>query len=366
MSQRNNTTSLGRETANAGLPEADDYNPAALDTVEFRSGEVTQDFSQFGIQLVPIEYTSATVDGWQDTGRRIVSRNGRNLTVVSDRYKLLPNERAVEAANEAAQRLGAKPFHEWERPEGEADSTFSDNGWYIELDDHVFQDPDRRRVHALYAWDSSLFEGERLDYGFAVHNSIDGSQAFKVGLFSYRHACQNMVLMGLSSMPLRVEGERQILTESSHRHTTSLGVSVDSLADRIEETVTFVDQIDDAYRTWQEEVLDTEQVIRLMQNTSLPTSDLPDWIEEAEDFLGTKVEEHNEETADEEDEADDWTDLPDDMVASVVEAHHPNSESTWETYNSITESIWHSTTKDTTKQRKFNALHGAVTPAIDG
>jgi hypothetical protein len=349
---QNRRLSGREERHHSGLPTADDYLPEALGSAEFRAGDAQQEWEQFGIELVPIQFRSRTQEDWQDTGRRVVNRNGKYIDTVSDRYQLLPNERAVEAANEAARQLGAEPFHEWERPDDD------DGGWFIELDDHVFQDGERRRVHALYAWDSAHWEDEPIEYGFVVHNSIDKSTPFKVGLFSYRHACANMVMMDVNKMPENIEAEREVLASSSHRHTSSLEVDIDGLVDRIKASLFLVDQIDESYRRWRDEVVDYTQVESLLKTNRLATSDMPGWIQELKDDFDEAAE-----TAGDDDEAD-WDDLDDSLKASLTRANLPESETTWDTYNSLTETIWHSgSTNDQTKQKKFGEVHSAIQPA---
>lgn len=162
MSQRND------DYAREGLPRADDYAPEKIGTASLSADEPEVKYEKYGLETVPLLH-----DG-EDTGRRLVRRNGKFVADVSSEYKLLPNERVAEQANEVARELGADPFHEFS------------GDWFVPLDDHVFQDPDRHRVHAVYAWDHDEVGGDSLEYGYGVHNSIDGSQSFSVGLFTFR------------------------------------------------------------------------------------------------------------------------------------------------------------------------------------
>lgn len=337
----NNRISLSDELSHEGLPQSDDYNPDAIGGADLEAADPVQTWPEFGLEMVPVQ-----MDG-EDTGRRMVRRNGKYVADVSERYQLLPNEQAVAAANEVADRLGAQPFHEWNR-DGAAN-----DGWFITLDDHVFQDQDRHRVHALYAWDESYFGDEHLEYGFAVHNSIDGSTSFRVGLFTYRHACQNMVLMGLSSLPEGVEQEREVIQSSSHAHTSGLEVDIRGLEERIENAIIFIEDIDQTYRTWVDEVMDPELVDELLQRRSLADDDLPGWMLELKDEY---------EEAAELNDVDGWLDLDEERRASIARAEMPEATTTWDTYNDVTEAIWHSGTKDTTKQSKYRDVHRVLQP----
>lgn len=324
----------------AGLPTAEDYDPDAIGGAELSAGEPEQTWDEFGLELVPVLH-----DG-EDTGRRLVRRNGNFIADVTERYKILPNERAVAAANEVAQELGAEPFHEF------------DGDWFIELDDHVFQDPEGRRVHAVYAWESGTVAGDDMEYGFAIHNSIDGSMGFRVGLFSFRHACANMVMMGAGNAQeqgaLGVEDERSILNSSMRKHTSGMDVDTDALKARIESTLFLVEDIHDGYRDLVDRALTPEEVAGLLDR--LPQKNLPAWFSDlAEDLREAQENESL--------EGEGWTR---DRKKSLIEGHIPTEETAWETYNDITESLWHDdSSSDQTKQRKMRQLHRAVNVADD-
>lgn len=329
--------SIGSETANEGLPTADQYSPESVGTCELEAGDPQQTYPQYGLELVPV-----IADG-SDTGQRLVRRNGEFVQSVSDRYKLLPNEEAVEAANEVARNLGAEPFHNF------------DGDWFIELDDHVFQDPDRRRVHAMYAWNQSTWDdGEDLEYGFIVHNSIDTSLQFGVSLFSFRHACANMVFMGIKQFPENVEQERSVLSSYTRKHTKGFQIEPEILQAQIESALVAVDQIDERYRQWRDTVV-TPQIAHGFLDR-LPSKDLPDWLaQDAVDALKDRAEEREVESVDQ---------LTREDREDAIEAQIPAGEMLWDTYNDLTESIWHDDrTSDTTKRRKFAKIHQTASPS---
>lgn len=345
---------LGHEDyANRGLPEADDYDPDALGTVETRAGEPEQEWPQFGLELVPVEFRSKNEDDWTDTGRRFVQRNGKYVADVSDEYKLLPNERLIGVANKVADDLGAIPFHEY------------DGDWFVELDDHVFQNPERTRVHGVYSWREDDVGGDDMSYGFAVHNSIDGSLGFSVGLFTFRHACANMVFLGAKGgreqMALRVEEEREVVNRTEHAHTSGLAVEEDELAAVIKSTLTLVDDVHSTYQEWVGEHLTVEDVrdlLRRAESGSLAFGDLPEWVQEANDAIG---EVYEEEYADEDEQ------MPWERQAEIIEAEMPSAETVWSTYNDLTNNIWHSgNSGDTTRRGKMRDIHRVFDPAEHG
>lgn len=330
---------MSSEKAHAGLPTASDYDPEAIGTAELEAGDPEQIWEEFGLELVPVLH-----DG-EDTGRRFVRRNGKYVADVSERYKLLPNERAVAAANEVARDLGATPFHDFE------------GDWYVTLDDHVFQDEDRRRVHALYAWDDPVDIGEDdpVQFGFAVHNSIDGSMSFEVGLFTFRHGCANMVLMGARGRGMNFDS-RDVVQHSTHAHTSGLEVDTDNLKSRIKTMLTFVDEVEETYRAWREQFLSRDEVLDLLDRLDkgqLTTDDLPAWLADIQETVEDA--EENEQLGEE---------APWENRAELVAAEMPEAANTWDTYNTMTEAIWHSaTTNDRSKRQKMKDVHRVLQPA---
>lgn len=329
----------------SGLPDADEYRPEAVGTAKLEAGGPEQTWKKWGLEMVPVLH-----DG-DDTGRRIIRRNGEYVTMVSSEYKLLPNERVVEAANEVARDLGAQPFHQF------------DGDWFVKLDDHVYQDPARTRVHALYAWDTDYVGGDEMEYGFAVHNSIDSSLSFQVALFSFRHACANMVHIGTGGyrdrMAQNVESERAVLTESKHKHTSGLEVEADELAELVKANLTLANSVNETYKQWQRETVDLGLVEDLLGR--FPNQTYPDWLQEAMEELDEEREGRAEDAGDDVDKDD--IVLPDHLRADILRASIPSAENKWDTYNDLTQAIWHNNrTADSTKQGRFDKLHRAMNP----
>lgn len=339
-------TDMSNDKAMEGLPEAEDYDPDALGTIDFRAGEPEQEWPEYGLEMVPVEYKSKTQDNWVDTGRRQIVRNGKYIADVSEDYRLLPNEQLVKVANNVARDLGAVPFHEF------------DGDWFARLDDHVFQDKERRRIHALYSFREDDVGGDNMNYGFAVHNSIDSSLGLSVGLFTFRHACANMVFIGtsgsLEQFALNVESEREVLNLTKRHHTSGLEVNEEALEATILGTIGFIDDVHESYQEWINQQLEPEHVRHLFQLPQLAISDLPEWMQETEDFLSDiaedRAEAEEEFTVEEQD--------------AILEAEIPAQTSVWETYNGITQSIWHrGESQDTTRQGKMRDVHKVFEPA---
>lgn len=322
-----------------GLPQASDYDPTQIGEAELEAGEPTQTWPRFGLEMVPVR-----VDG-EDTGRRLIRRNGDYVASVTGSYNLLPNERAVAAANEVARDLDMEPFHEFG----------DESDWFIELDDHVFQNSERTRVHALYAHEQGTVAGDDMSYGVAVHNSIDGSLAFRVSLFSFRHACANMIWMGTGTVKElaaeQVESEREVLRTDVHKHTDGLSVDRDSLRTLIEDVTLATDGVTDAYREWaQRRVTQREarELIERREKNYLSGGDVPEWVDDAVEAVAHHVEARGE--------------ISEEIYDEIVRAHRPD-ETSWSVFNDLTDAVWHNEdTEDETKRRKMKQVNRVFDP----
>lgn len=287
-------------------------------------------YPEYDIELVPV-----LMDG-EDTGRRFVVKEGNYLADVSSQFNLLPNEDALSVADSLAEELGASPFSQF-------------NGdWYRELDDHAITDREGRRLHAMYAWDEDTVEGDEMNYGFILHNSIDASLGFSIGLFTFRHACANMVWIGAGEAQEGMSfDDRNILSSYYHRHTSGLETEEDELLELARETVDLIPEVHDTYEEWASREGIGFSKIRSLRDR-LPHSDLPKWVQDAFEEVERKKSDTTEEIHQKEDEA---------LLENM-----PVGESSWNIYNDVTESIWHSDTSDQTKRQKNRDLHRVLNP----
>lgn len=338
----------------SSVQEMMEYHPERMaangNPPHLEPGEPEQVWDEYGLEIVPLNLNG------DDSGRRWVMRNGEFIADVSDRYRLLPNEKAVQTADRVADELGAVPFNDF------------DGEWYVKLDDHVFQDDEGRRSHALYAWDDPVDidgSGDEVQLGFAVHNSIDSSMGFQVGLFTFRHACANMVMMGIGGQGMSFD-QRDVLDHAQQRHTKSL--DIDNLRAWIEDTVQYGSDVIEAYQAWADRELTTGEAMSVVKRARAGRlskgKDIPDWMVEAIEEI-----EYTEETLAENQTLDGEqfpNGLPEDYVADIVEGHVPEAERVWDTYNSLTENIWHNPdTGDRSKMRKMQVTHQTFDPSPD-
>lgn len=310
---------------------------SAQNDVKLEAGSPIKDntFDEYGIKTVPVMAGDNV-----DTGRRFIFRDGEFLADVSGKYNLLPNEEVLKIADDVADDLGASKFTDF------------DGDWYCPLEDHAITDEEGRRLHAMYAWNEDTVGGDDMNYGFIIHNSIDASLGFSVGLFSFRHACSNMVWMGAGKQQSGMGfDDRNILRSYYHRHTQGLETDADELKTLIENTVGVIPDIHDTYSDWVDSSISVSEVKELRER--LPHQDLPEWVQEAIEA----VEEARAET-DEDEELDE-------LEANMEYVDRmPDDEDKWGFYNDITESVWHSdTTNDNSKSNKMKKTHRVLTPA---
>jgi len=178
-------------------------------------GNPNGEWSQYGLYETPV-----VVNGLV-SGYKAITQGSDLVCVVSDQYKLIPNQEAVKVADQAAELAGLVPFDKFS---GE---------WLQRLDNHVITDHGKHRVHALYASNQPYqVQGEKMHIGVGVHNSIDGSTSFGCGIFTFRHACANMVLAGMRGYTQEFD-QRKTIEGIYKRHTAGLTPVITSLKNAI-------------------------------------------------------------------------------------------------------------------------------------
>lgn len=234
-------------------------------------------------------------------------------------YALLPNEELVKAADSAALELGAVPFDKFT------------GKWFHKTDKHVFYTKSDRQVHALFTFNDpiEIGKGDTVHLGFAAHNSIDGSLGMAIGAFTFRNACSNMVFMGYRNNKMAFD-DRSTIAYVYNKHTKNLSINLNSLKFNIKNVVSQARMILDQYKLWVTEELKEEVAKTLVKKLSKKY--LPGYIKV--DKKTKKVE--------------------------ITEKH-----SMWETYNDLTQQIWHNQKTDyQTKKYYFDQVHKSMMPLV--
>jgi hypothetical protein len=238
---------------------------------------------------------------------KAIIRNDELITILGENYQLIPNEEAVKIADEAAKMAGLVPFSEFS------------GDWYVKLKEHAIEDRGGRVVHALYAMNEPYYiQGEKMHLGVGIHNSIDGTKAFGCGIFTFRHACANMVLAGTRGY-MQSFDNRQTIDYIYKKHTSSMDPLKMNLKNVILRMMDKVPAIINAYNRMAEIQLN-EELAEKLRKSRLRKKLLPEYIRD-------------------EDAA-----LPD--------------VTNWQVYNDITEAIWHNVkTGLVVKTAEFGDLH---------
>ncbi len=274
-------------------------------------------WEKYGIVEVPINY------GGERSGYKAIIRKGKLVQIAGEGYKLLPNEEVVALADELAEAVGAKPFTEFR------------GRWYDKMGNHVIYNRDETQMHALYHFPEPLkVEGVDECYvGYDIYNSIDGSTGFGVQAFTFRFACSNLVIVGNKGMRLD-RHLTKVLAWVQQRHSPGLKVDRPNLQNII---LSVIDKAKNVLNMYHEmaQIKLNEKIARRIAESDLPKRVLPDYIEV--------------ETVDD---------------RRTLKGFDPRY-TVWDTYNTITEAIWHNAKSDIdTKINQFNQLHQAIIPTI--
>jgi len=141
-------------------------------SIEF--GLDLSEWRDYGYQELPILYNR------ESTGYKAIVRRGKLVKILGEDYVLLPNEYALEIADQAAELVGLQPFKNvsvWGLQRWGA-------GHALVNDSEI-----PRVMKAVYLLPDSIekIDGEEVQVGVDIFNSIDGSTAFGAGVFTYRY-----------------------------------------------------------------------------------------------------------------------------------------------------------------------------------
>lgn len=289
-------------------------SPQVLRTPEVSWGKdiVMDEFKPWGLQELPIY-----LDG-EPSGRKAIFQNGDLAQIASNRYTLIPNETVLEVMDELALQVGAVKFNEFS------------GKWYCKTDTHFIKDG--HKIHALYAFDEpvEVKPGDSVQMGWSVHNSIDGSCSLHGGIFQFRHACSNMFLLGYKSNRGMSFDDRRVLDKYHQRHVGELPDWVD-FQNRVELLIKQCRAKLEMFRIAVEVEINQEFANSLVRQ--LPRKVWPKYI---------GLEAKDNET---------------DPLTAVLTGSH----NAWDTFNDLTEAIWHDPkTGMTRKMEEYQVIDRAL------
>ncbi|MDD2778443.1 MAG: DUF932 domain-containing protein [Methanocellales archaeon] len=307
---------IDEQNSNINSPAAPEKAVFSAPTLNLGTPDTT--WAKHGLLQYPIEFK-----GQSSRAKAIIRNNQDLIAIAGNGYTLLPNEEAIEMANQAAKLAGFVPFFE----------KMKDSNWEKgRLTGHILCNNKETQMHSFYVpkeFEHDLDKkssrsgheiwgvpGDKVYTGVDVVNSIDGKKSFGVSIFSFRTACKNGVLWG----------KQAEVGSLRFAHTKKLESVIGQLK------TLFVQQMDQArlllegYKRLDQRTLVKEDVDALT-HIRLPEKILPEYIKDEEQV---KQEAFKDITA-------------------------------WKAYNDITAQIWHNPTNDiTAKEFQFNQLHKAI------
>lgn len=232
----------------------------------------------------------------EDTGYKAVLRDDEMVAVVRKGYSLFPNEEALALADQAAKLVGLDRF------------TVKMPG--ARSQGNIIWGKKRHRMKAIYLPPGfHRVDGDEVNVGVSVHNSIDGSQSFGCGVFTFRGVCSNGVIFG-----------KKDIRSIRHHHTRGLQVALERLQHTM---ILMMEQsldIVESYRRMAAQKVTQELLKKIATDRFIPKKILPDYALEEQATIPKLTE--------------------------------------WEVYNDVTQAIWHNdTTGLKTKGLQFDALH---------
>ena len=261
--------------------------------MKIRFGEPDTTWRQYGLEQYPIIFA----DG--ETPYKAIVRDGGLVRILGLGYELFPNEEALKLADQAAELAGLRPFSVGLAPG-------------LRTEGHVIFSEGETRMRAIYTPGKiEKINGEEVNVGVYVYNSIDGSTSFGCGLFTFREICGNGVILGYEKIfqvkRIHTKGLSRVLEEMKARMVLVMEKGLD---------------IVESYRRMAQEKV-TEKLVDRILKSRLSLKVLPDYITQEE------------------------VQLPD--------------LSQWQLYNDITELIWHNADAGLhTKTFQFNTLHRVI------
>lgn len=249
-------------------------------------------WSRYGLAEFPVLINN------RETRYKAIARGNKLVTIVGKGYYLYPNEEALKIADKAAKLVGLQPFQ----------ATVAG----LKSEGHALYNQGRTQMRALYLTpENHKVDGDKVNVGVNVFNSIDGSTSFGCSLFTFREICSNGVIFGKET----VFSVRRI-------HTVGLEKAIETLKTRILRTMEQASDLLADYKLMAQMKV-TEELVERLKKSRLPKRILPDYIQEEE-------------------------------------AEIPNLTQ-WQLYNDITEAIWHNArTGLKSKAFQYKTLHAAM------
>lgn len=273
-------------------------------------------WAKYDLSQMPIK-----VDG-NHTGYKAIVRTGATpglVAITHQTYKLYPHEEALAVAEDLARVVGAKRLDKLPR-DGHQFMIHGQAGREedtIRMNAHTSFSTHGNRMNAFYVLDDefSIEKKDTVRLGFSVHNAIDGSRTFGADGFTYRTICTNGAIVRDKSIAWLRFIHSKNMDISRKNMSTSLGL----LVERTRQLVRI-------YQEWSN--LELEKMTAEQLVNRIPNRYLPDFIEKEK------------------------------RKFSRITGRH----SIWDTYNAITQPLWHGNSEMVYKENIYERLHRVLVP----
>ena len=353
--------------------------------MDLEFGERDSKWAQYDIYTAPIVFTD-TIGKHTPTPYKAIFKSNKLVSIMSKRYQLLPNEKALEMANEIAAKIGFKQHEVYYSKDGNyMNATYlnkSDKSFSVDMNDNAVENNEdkgredlrdarvgeTKQVEEAYTinrnWEHSVDE---VYFGFSIHNSIDGTSGFGAGtrggisagydkgeyrgygfrLFTLRKVCMNGAIVRsnlINNFTTVADNRLKIDTKllempkikATVRHTGAATeeAAEDKFMEAITKSMSYIDRHLNAlatlYKRWTRLQMTSELAERLL---FLPEKYIPDAIE-AKD-------------------------------GKLTDAELYKSLSVWECFNQVTDAVWHSESLGIkSKEVMLDKLHEALCPPV--
>src|SRR6266699_1861164 len=279
-------------------------------------GKTDDTWAKYDLSQMPIK-----ING-DSTRYKAIVRTGATpglVAITHQTYALYPHEEALAVAEDLAKLVNATRLDKL--PQG--GHQFLVRGQNLEreggirLHAHTSFSTHGNRMNAFYLLneDFEIEHGDKVRLGFSIHNAIDGSRTFGADGFTYRAVCTNGAIIRDKSIAWLRFIHSKHMDVSRKNMQTSLG----HLVERTKQLVRI-------YQEWSYLELERKTAEQLVQR--IPDKYLPDFIEtEKKKF-------------------------------SRILGHH----NLWDTYNAITQPLWHANGEMVYKENIYERLHRVLVP----
>ncbi len=368
-------------TENREIESQEELKPM---NVEF--GDRDSKWAQYDIYTAPVVFKDAEGNA-APTSYKAIFKSNKLISIMSKRYQLLPNEKALEMADEIASKIGFKRHEVYHSRDGNyMNATYlnkSDKSFTIDVNSDTVEGNgesaraelkdgkvgDVREVEEHYTinreWEHRVDE---VYFGFSIHNSIDGSSGFGAGtrggiqagydqgshrgfgfrLFTLRKVCMNGAIVRsnlidkyTTTADSRLKIDTKLLEmpkiKATVRHTGAMTekAAEDRFMEAITKSMSYIDRhlsaLANLYRRWTTLQMTTTMAEKLL---FLPDKYLPETIEVKD--------------------------------GKLTDAELYKSLSVWECFNQVTDAVWHSESLGIkSKEAMLDKLHEALYQPIE-